>query len=921
MDINNDNIMEYNDENYNINLAEIDLISLIKKYYSKTSENFDLTINKNIYNFHVKKLSESEIYKITFSGKSYIIFKKVLIKFQKGNNIIKCSKFQIYEKIIDLVKKYNYLNPYINIKGKKLKINMDINISDQKKLKLLENVISSTDNTILENKLNYILDEESFLENKKIIDKEENFSSDIFGKYFKDYINNINPSQNLIYSINDNSFKFQCYTGYNNYDINFNFITGPEKIGKTFYSLCKNKENGYHIYFNLKTFNELEVKKNYEKMNKIFFHEISKYFKTYKDYKEFSEDFFQDNIDTFISSYKFQNLFLQFLESIEKYMKEKSEIYPQLMILLDEVELNTELEEIFNTNYGLVNEIYNKIGSATSPIHFSIISPINDNYIKRCVRLGLELFYKRANEEFEIDEKDNITGITYYAYTYIPSLFYSNENEFEDYKSKVKERNIKKIPDKYLSSFNYSLYHLFNLEKIYNNEIDQEKKIQEIDNYIKKMEKEGDKIALSYYEDENKIYKYDLDKLKNYNNLIGKEINLYQLMDLLSFFPIRLIKFNCKIFREIFKVEERYKFIVEYTYPIYKNTIFKYINEFNKPDYNENTKYKPGQKGDLLEEKVIDSFKAGYFKNFTPDYFIEVNSIIDLHKNNNSEDKNKFLNVDKYNLIMITQSNAYARKYDLAFLNKIDDNNYKFILSQISRKKEEKQMKKYLTTKYDCYNLADFFNEININVTQYHFIFIFQAGLEEDTQSMEFCKNNGIKYLKYCTKGKKPIFSNSSNTKIESLIFDDKSYSLVNLINSDEEYNISDDENSENSLIGQKRQKIDNFSKTIYFFGNTIYNKIRDIIELDFEISDDYYSLEENKYFYVYYKNGKKEFYLKYLSKGKEKIVNVMKENENETEDIEQESDQSKLKKLINSPGFKFKCLLMNYKNKKEKNF
>ena len=41
--------------------------------------------------------------------------------------------------------------------------------------------------------------------------------------------------------------------------------------------------------------------------------------------------------------------------------------------------------------------------------------------------------------------------------------------------------------------------------------------------------------------------------------------------------------------------------------------------------------------------------------------------------------------------------------------------------------------------------------------------------------------------------------------------------------------------------------------------------------------------------------------------------------NENETEDIEEESYQSKLKQIIKSPGFKFKCLLMNNKNKKKK--
>ena len=418
---------------------------------------------------------------------------------------------------------------------------MDKNASDQDKLRILNNALNSNDNTIIDEKINYILDKKSFEENKKTYDiYKGNYFSNIFGEYFKDYVNNVNPSKSLIYSHNVNSRKFSCYTEYNNYDINFNFITGPEKIGKTFYALCKNKQNLSHIYFNLKTFYELEVINNYEKINKIFFYEISKYFKTYEDYIEFSKEFFKENVNTLNSSYKFQDIFLIFLESIEKYMKTKINIYPELMITLDEVELNEESNEIFNINYKLINKLHKKIGSGDSAIHFSIISPINDNYIQRCIYLGLELFYKRANEVYDIIEKDKNTGIFYYAYTYLPSLFYSNEKEFEEYKSKVKERNINNIPDKYLSSFNYSFYHLFNLETIYKNEIDKNTKIKEIEKYIEKIKEEGEKIALSYYEDKNKIYKYNLDKLNKYNNLIGKEIDLDQLMELLFFFSYKI---------------------------------------------------------------------------------------------------------------------------------------------------------------------------------------------------------------------------------------------------------------------------------------------------------------------------------------------------------------------------------------------
>ena len=636
---------------------------------------------------------------------------------------------------------------------------MDKNCGDKDNLKILNNDKNSYDNIIIDATINYILDEKSFEENKKTYDiYEGNYFSDIFGEYFKDYVKNINPKKSLIYSYNVNSRKFSNYTEYNKYDINFNFITGPDKIGKTFYALCNNKKENifhiFHIYFNLKTFYELEIINNYEKSKKIFFYEISKFFKTYEDYKTFSEEFFKENINIFTSSYKFQEIFLIFLESIEKYMKIKNDIYPELMITLDEVELNEESNEIFNTNYNFINKLYKKIGSGDSAIHFSILSPINDNYIQRCIYLGLELFCKRATETYEIIEKDKNTGTIYYAYTYIPSLFYSNEEEFEEYKSKVRERNINKIPDKYLFSLNYSFYHLFNLETIYNNGVDYNTIIKEIENYIKKIKEEGNKIALSYYEGKNKIYKIDFEKLNKYNNIIGTEIDLDELMNLLLFFPVRLIKFQYKVYYDSFKGVWK-KFLVTYNYPIYKNIVSTYLNLYNK-------KYKPGQKGDILEEKVIDTIKSGYFNDFTPDHFIEVSSIINLAKSNNVKDKEKFVNLQKYKLIMITQSSAYAQKYDMAFLQKIDNKNYQFILSQISPKKQKTKMEKYLTTKYDCYDFTDFFKDVNIEVNQYHFIIIFQAGLEEeeDKESMKFCQDNRIKYLKFCVIDRKPVFFN-----------------------------------------------------------------------------------------------------------------------------------------------------------------
>ena len=127
-------------------------------------------------------------------------------------------------------------------------------------------------------------------------------------------------------------------------------------------------------------------------------------------------------------------------------------------------------------------------------------------------------------------------------------------------------------------------------------------------------------------------------------------------------------------------------------------------------------------------------------------------------------------------------------------------------------------MQKYKTVKKDCLNFSNFFNnsEFDNVVSQYHFIFIFQGGIGEDQASMDFCKLNNIKYIKYCIRNKQPIFTSASGKIIKEIVFDDKSFFLVEMITPYKREEIDNDSSSssEYSLIGQKRQKIStrNFS-------------------------------------------------------------------------------------------------------------
>ena len=95
-------------------------------------------------------------------------------------------------------------------------------------------------------------------------------------------------------------------------------------------------------------------------------------------------------------------------------------------------------------------------------------------------------------------------------------------------------------------------------------------------------------------------------------------------------------------------------------------------------------------------------------------------------------------------------------------------------------------MQEYKTVKKDCLNFSYFFNEpeIDIVVSQYHFIFIFQGRIGEDHASMDFCKSNNIKYNKFFIKNKQPNFTSPSGKTIKDIVFDDKSFSLVEMITS-----------------------------------------------------------------------------------------------------------------------------------------
>ena len=219
-------------------------------------------------------------------------------------------------------------------------------------------------------------------------------------------------------------------------------------------------------------------------------------------------------------------------------------------------------------------------------------------------------------------------------------------------------------------------------------------------------------------------------------------------------------------------------------------------------------------------------------------------------------------------------------------------------------------MSQYTEVKCDCYNLANFFAIFNdIVVDRYHFMFIFKGGLNEDKKSMEFCDVNDIDYIKYCEKNKEQYFLDSGNRILKQIVFDDKNFSLVDCIKNRKLGKLDNlTLSSEYSLIGQKRKRINKISSAKYYLGINIYNVISAIFDKkNFELSEEFYSLEENKIFRIYIRHNsknKKVYFLEYLRNGKKKIE-IIKTNSSKTYKFDKKNN---LNKEINKPGTLIKC-------------
>lgn len=272
------------------------------------------------------------------------------------------------------------------------------------------------------------------------------YKTDFFPKdldeYTTKYLKGIKEKEILFYLPNFNMMRFQNETKCPKEEKDsayFRFLTGSEKSGKTFCLLCLNlfnqDERNYRLYLNERYISELENKGEYEEILKIFFYEIAKIFQRYYEYFFFSIAFHKKIKEIIKDKFKFKDILLKFIEEIDVYIRNNKETDNKLMIILDDYELDETEPGKFKENIELVNLLYNKRNERTK-IHFTFVSPINNNYIKQCVIYGMELIQNSVTSSL---------GKIYYPFIYYSTCLFDPYNNLS--KDEYKKRYVKKIKE------------------------------------------------------------------------------------------------------------------------------------------------------------------------------------------------------------------------------------------------------------------------------------------------------------------------------------------------------------------------------------------------------------------------------------------------------------------------------------------
>ena len=265
-------------------------------------------------------------------------------------------------------------------------------------------------------------------------------------------------------------------------------------------------------------------------------------------------------------------------------------------------------------------------------------------------------------------------------------------------------------------------------------------------------------------EEINKYYEvYDsdeiIDNIRNIHSIINKKIPYNKLFDILKIFPLKyfIISIDSKDIFLITDIKKDSKISLIFNFPIIMESLndILYLNKRLQLDNQTDNCIK--FKKDFNEFLWVSRFNYQYEECFIKEK-IEINSIVNIKENNqniyliNYAIENIKVNNDSI-LITTKEENENDQCFDfdtalLKLVNKIE-NKYKLYLFEETIKTESKDRLCLILLNTLKYYLTMFFKiNLNINIEEVYFSYVFN-GESRDNTSINYCKANNINYILY----------------------------------------------------------------------------------------------------------------------------------------------------------------------------
>ena len=607
---------------------------------------------------------------------------------------------------------------------------------------------------------------------------------------------------------------------------NYTFIPicGPEGIGKTssILAYCRMKLKKDYFYYNARVFSESLKSNNHEEIQKLLIEELSNCL--------LSKDLF-NSVKKILNFNSYNCGSMEFLIHI----LENIEI-PGFLII---DQYKTALDE----EYIFLKELLEKFQNSLNII---LLSSMNEDDVKQSVVYGMK--------------KENDNNKTFYLnYLYLSKLAYVSDNYIMLLNEEEKQ---------VLAQFGnlYSIfYQIIEFRKNNNDKFNKS-------DFLEKMQDNIINNLKSYYKNKDKT-----EILNILTNLIKIEITQLKRKEFLNLYqniPFRYVKLtidNKTIFK-ISQISDESKYDFQYLY----NYFFTIINNFREElfksiqkDENLSDNVKKEIKPFIFEDNVLTCIKGkGQFNGDTFNNKLNVSSIYNLNPTDIKLIVDTISKIENGDGIILFQNNSKAAFFDAGILIKINENEWKLYLIQITIKKSPDSL---ITLTF----LNDFFAYINaflkekceINITMNYFCYIFDKS-SKDMDSIFYCETRKLDYLFYDAKENnlEYPYKNLKIYKMKKKIFEldyNSIYSYEKEFEIEKYYPQEKDFETTKTFLQKKRKLMDNKNfknetelvkmlekkKDYYNSLKTNFQKIKNIDYNDKEIEINNYLLDNNKDF------------------------------------------------------------------------